>query len=61
MIFQIRVFAESPVADVTFKRPRAVVHVHVRFQIARRRERLGAQSTFVRFLLWTERTNQRIC
>lgn len=51
VVFQIRVFAESSVADVTLERPRPVVHVHVRFQISGRRERLGTQSAFVRFLL----------
>jgi hypothetical protein len=51
VIFQIRVFAESSVTNVTLERPRSVVHVHVRFQIARRRERLGAQCALVRFLL----------
>lgn len=51
VVFQIRVFAESSVANVTLKRPRTVVHVHVRFQISGCRERLGAQSAFMRFLL----------
>lgn len=51
VIFQIRVFAKSSVANVTLERPRTVVHVHVRFQIAWRRERLRTQSTFVWFLL----------
>ena len=31
------------------------MHVHVRFEVARRRERLGAQSTFVRLLLLKKR------
>lgn len=54
VIFQIRVLAEPSVADVTLERPRSVVHVHVRFQIAGRRERLGAQSALMRFLLQTQ-------
>lgn len=53
MVLQIRVLAESPVADVTLERPRPVVHVHVRFEVAGRRERLGAQRALVRFLLRT--------
>jgi len=72
VIFQIRVFAEPSVADVTLERPRSVVHVHVRFQIAGRRERLGAQSALVRFLLRTHKrehlltkivaaVNERVC
>lgn len=53
VVFQIRVFAEPSVAYVTLERPRSVVHVHVRFQITGRWERLGAQSAFMRFLLRT--------
>lgn len=30
VVFQIGVFAESSVANVTFERPRTVVYVHVR-------------------------------
>lgn len=57
MIFQIRVFAESSVTNVTLERPRSVVHVHVGFQIAWCRERLGAQCALVRFLLQTNTRN----
>lgn len=53
VVFQIRVFAEPSIANVTLERPRSVVHVHVRLQIAGCRKRFGAQSAFVRFLLWT--------
>lgn len=56
MIFQIGVFAEPSVTDVTLERPRPVVHVHVRFQVAGRRERFGAQCAFVRFFLRTHVT-----
>lgn len=51
VIFQIGVFAEPSVTYVTLKRPRSVMHVHMRFQVAGSRERFGAQCTFVRFFL----------
>jgi len=57
VIFQVGVFAEPSVTDVTLERPRPVVHVHVRFQVAGRRERFGAQRAFVRFFLRTHVTN----
>jgi hypothetical protein len=51
MILEVGVLAESPIADVAFKGPRTVVNIHVRFEVPRCRERLGAQSAFVRLLL----------
>ncbi len=55
MVLEVGVFAETAGADVTLERPRAAVHVHVRFQISRRRERLGTQGALVRLLLYERR------
>lgn len=52
VVLEVGVFAETARADVTLERPRAAVHVHVRFQISRRRERLGTQGALVRLLLF---------
>lgn len=51
MVLQVRVLGEAARADVTLERPRAAVHVHVRFEVAGRRERFRAQAAFVRFFL----------
>jgi threonine dehydrogenase-like Zn-dependent dehydrogenase len=51
MIFEVRLFAEPPVADVTFKGPRSVMNIHVTLQIPWRRERLGAHGTLMGLLL----------
>lgn len=51
MILQVGVLAEPPIADVAFKGPGPVVNIHVRFEVPRCGERLGAQSTLVRLLL----------
>jgi len=40
MVLEIRLLAESPVADVALKRPSSSVHVHVRLEVARSRKRL---------------------
>lgn len=42
VIFQIRMLGKAPGADVAFEWPRSAVHVHVRLEVAGRRERLGA-------------------
>lgn len=55
VVLEVGVFAEAPVADVAFERPRAVVDVHVRLEVARRRERLGAQTALVGLLLEQKR------
>ena len=51
MILEVGVFAEAAAADVALERPRSAVHVHVRLEVARSRERLGAKCALVRFLL----------
>ena len=51
VVLEVGVLAEAAVADVTFERPRTAVDVHVRLEIPRRRERLGAQRTLVWFIL----------
>ena len=51
MIFEIGLFAESPVADVALEGPGARVDVGVRLEIAGSRERLGAHRALVRLLL----------
>ncbi len=52
MVLEVGVLAEAARADVALERPRAAVHVHVRFQVPGRRERLGAECALVRFLLF---------
>lgn len=59
MVLEVGVFAETARADVTLERPRAAVHVHVRFQISRRRERLGTQGALVRLLLFTRKKKKK--
>ena len=56
VVLEVGVFAETATAHVAFERPRPAVDVHVRFQITRRRERLGAEGALVRLLLFV--TNQ---
>lgn len=51
VVFEVGLLGEAPGTDVTFERPRATVHVHVRLEIAGSGKGFGAQSTFVRFLL----------
>ncbi len=51
MVLEVRLLREAAVADVALVGPRPVVDVHVRLEIPRRRERLGAQRTLVRLLL----------
>ena len=51
MILEVGVFAETARTDVALERPRAAVHVHVRFEVAGRRERFAAQGAFVRLFL----------
>ena len=52
MVLEVGVLAETARTDVALERPRAAMYVHVRFQVSRRRERLGTQSALVRFLLF---------
>ena len=51
MVLEIGLLGEATVADVTLERPGPVVDVGMRFQVARRREGLGAEAAFVRFIL----------
>ena len=47
VVLEVGVFAEATRTDVALERPRAAVHVHVRFEVARCRERFAAQGAFV--------------
>lgn len=51
VILQVGVLAKPSIADVAFEGPRPIVNVHVRFEVPRCGERLGAQSAFVGLLL----------
>jgi len=51
VVLQVRLLAEAAVADVTAVGPGAAVDVHMRAEIAGRRERLGALRALVRLLL----------
>lgn len=51
MVLEVRLLAESPVADVTAVRPGAVVHVHMRAQVPGGREGLVAKAAFVGLIL----------
>ena len=51
VILEVGVLAEPSVADVALEGPGPIVNIHVRFEVPRRRERLGAQTTFVGLLL----------
>ena len=55
MVLEIGLLAEPAVADVALEGPRARVHVRVRLEVARRRERLGAHRALVRLLLIMKR------
>ena len=59
MVLEVGVFAETATAHVAFERPRPAVDVHVRFQVARRRERLGAEGALVRLLLLHHQQQQQ--
>jgi hypothetical protein len=60
VILKVGVLAEPSVADVALERPGPIVNVHVRFEVPGCRERLGAQSTFMRLLLQQTRTTSNI-
>jgi hypothetical protein len=51
MILQVRMFGEPSRAYVTLVGPGTAVHVHVRLEVPRRRERLGAEAAFVGLFL----------
>jgi len=53
VVLEVGVFAEASTTHVALEGPRAAVDVLVALQVARGRERLGAQRTLVRFLLDT--------
>lgn len=55
VILKVGMLAEPSVAYVTLEWPGPIVNIHVRFEVPGCRERLGAQSTFMRLLL------QQIC
>lgn len=59
MILKVRLLAEASRADLTLKRPRSAVNVHVRAEIAGCRERLGAETAFV-WLFLLERNEDRV-
>ena len=54
VVLEVGLLAEPAVADVALEGPRARVHVRVRLEVARRRERLGAHRALVRLLLQIE-------
>lgn len=56
MIFKVGVFGEAPRTDVTLEGPGAGVDVHVRSEVARRRERFAAQVALVRLVLQNRQT-----
>lgn len=59
MVLEVGVFREAARADVALERPRTAVDVHVRLEIAGRRERLGTKAAFVWFLLkWAKETSE---
>lgn len=51
MIFQVCVFTKASITNVTFKGPRTIVNVHMRFEITRRRKRFRTQITLMGFFL----------
>lgn len=51
VVLEVGVLRKAPAADVAPERPRPVVHVHVRLEVARGRKRLGTQRTLVRLFL----------
>ena len=55
VVLEVGLLAEPAVADVALEGPRARVHVRVRLEVARRRERLGAHRALVRLLLQIKR------
>ncbi len=54
MVLEVGLLAEAARADGATVRPGPGVHVHVRFQVARRGKGFRAQGTLVRLLLQTE-------
>lgn len=51
MVLEVGMLRESSRADVALVGPGTAVHVHVGLEVTRCRERLGAESTFVRLFL----------
>lgn len=51
VVFQVRLLAESPVANLALEGPGPVMNVHVAAKITRCWEGLGAQGTFMGLLL----------
>lgn len=51
MVLQIRMLREPSGTYVAFVRPGAAVDVHVRFEVSRCREGLGAKTALMRFFL----------
>ena len=56
VVLQVGLLAESFVTHLAAVRPGAVVNVHVRAQVARGGERLGATRAFVRLFLGKDHT-----
>ena len=54
VVFQVGLLAESPVTNVAFERPGAVMDVHMAAEVPRGGEGLGAQRTLVGLLLQRE-------
>lgn len=55
VVLEIGVLAETARTHVTLERPRSAMHVHVRFQVSRCRERFGTQGALVWFLLYFQK------
>ena len=51
MVLEVGVLTEAPVTHVTLIRPRPIVNVHVRLEVAWCRERLGTQGALVGLVL----------
>jgi hypothetical protein len=59
VVLKVGVLAETSVTDVALEGPGPIVNIHVRFEVPGCRERLGAQSAFVRLLLQQTYTTSR--
>ena len=51
VVLEVRLFGEAAAADMTLEGPRAIVDIHVTFQVTGGREGLGAELALVRLFL----------
>ena len=61
VVLEVGLLGEATAADMTLEGPRAVVDIHVAFQVTRGRERLGAELALVRLFLKPENTEFNTC